>query len=49
MSNLEDIKTVENELEQLPLILLCKKRSHGVGEHLALLCAASAQLCMRRL
>ena len=29
-SNVEDIKTVQNELENLHMILLCKKGSHGV-------------------
>ena len=29
-SNVEDVKTVQNELENLHMILLCKKGSHGV-------------------
>ena len=29
-SNVENIKTVQNELENLHMILLCKKGSHGV-------------------
>ena len=29
-SNMENIKTVQNELENLHMILLCKKGSHGV-------------------
>ena len=38
-SNVEDIKTVQNELENLHMILLCKKGAHGA-------CARGKQRCI---
>ena len=52
-SNVENIKTVQNELENLHMILLCKKGSHGVcvrgkaHDHHMAMCHSSVVACMQ--